>query len=442
MRVTLAGTKITSYPWGNYNLTPYYLAAYAKKHLDAEFNIFEIPFSLNDPEIPEKYISNLLTNDPEVTGFSCYCWDVREILKLCRSIKKSSPETRVIIGGPSASTVPADILKENPWVDAIAAGEGEETFHAYLKAVQRGSDLKDVAGIFFREKDKVIKTKDRLLIRDLSSIASPYLDGIFRIPGQDIVFEFSRGCVNRCNYCQWKNQSGSGVRYKNIRQISEELEYAGNNGIRFAYIVDSALNYNEKWMKSLFNAIKEHIPSGSMSFNYNLHPQYYSESQIKILEKAALNDGICIAVESINPDPVRLSGRNPLDLKLFEKIIDQVSHAGKIYVLTILGMPSDTLEGFKRTMDYLFSLVYAPDGRRRIEYITPSWMIVDKGTFFDRKKQEFGIITAEKGAPYVLGCSSFKKEEIAEAINYLFTHPMREFIAWMDADPAKYLNAL
>ena len=96
---------------------------------------------------------------PDAVGFSCYIWNILYIRELVHDLKKILPDTEIWLGGPEVSYRASELLREEPYVRGIMAGEGEETFYRLLRAAgertSAGSIWKDQAlslipGLVFR----------------------------------------------------------------------------------------------------------------------------------------------------------------------------------------------------------------------------------------------------------------------------------------------------
>ncbi len=68
-------------------------------------------------------------------GFSCYIWNISYIKCLLADIKKVLPEVKIWLGGPEVSYCGEEILREQPVVDLVMKGEGEETFAQLLQVL-------------------------------------------------------------------------------------------------------------------------------------------------------------------------------------------------------------------------------------------------------------------------------------------------------------------
>jgi len=123
-----------------------------------------------------------------------------------RRVKERHPQVPVVWGGIHASLMPAQTV-QNPWVDVVVVGEGEETFEELLAVLERGGSLAGVPGILFKEGDRVRTTPPRDFV-DLDR-EPPLEYGLVgvdryhrRLFGVDhLTFNSSRGCTFRCSFC-------------------------------------------------------------------------------------------------------------------------------------------------------------------------------------------------------------------------------------------------
>ena len=76
-------------------------------------------------------------DEPDYLGLSLYLWNVDRSLHLAREVKRRSPRTKVLIGGPEVSRDNGWLLKE-PGFDIAVAGEGEEALAEILEREQIG----------------------------------------------------------------------------------------------------------------------------------------------------------------------------------------------------------------------------------------------------------------------------------------------------------------
>lgn len=80
-------------------------------------------------------LAQIVSNRPTVVGMTCYLWNISATLTLCGLLEKALPQVIIVLGGPEVSYCAKAVLEQNPQVDYILAGEGEESLPAFLTAV-------------------------------------------------------------------------------------------------------------------------------------------------------------------------------------------------------------------------------------------------------------------------------------------------------------------
>ncbi|MCM2358633.1 MAG: cobalamin B12-binding domain-containing protein, partial [Geobacteraceae bacterium] len=98
-------------------------------------------FTVNEP--PDQLLRRIVAEQAEVAAFSCYIWNIQETLRLAADLKKVLPRTFVILGGPEPSYGASELLEQNPAIDCIVRGEGEETFRELVAALARTGGGRD-----------------------------------------------------------------------------------------------------------------------------------------------------------------------------------------------------------------------------------------------------------------------------------------------------------
>lgn len=162
-------------------------------------------------------------------------WCLKRIVELCR---ENGSKPKIIIGGPVITSEP-DIMMRDLKPDFGVVGEGEMTTVELVKAIELGTDPREVKGIIFFEGDEMVKTEARPVIDDLDSLPWPdfdsleygqFLDNMIMdenlstlINDEARVYPIlaSRDCPYACTFCYHPN--GRRHRKRNIDCVIEEL---------------------------------------------------------------------------------------------------------------------------------------------------------------------------------------------------------------------------
>lgn len=441
MRLALAGTAVSlasvGADSGRYNLALGLLEAYVRERRDdVAITRTELPISLDEPSLPAATAEQILASDPEVIGISSACWDLAAFEDVIGDLRRRSPSVQIVLGGPSATFSAQDVMARTDGIDVAVLGDGEETLLELLRVGPKR--LADVPGLMYRDGDALRLTAPRPPV-DLGAVPSPYLTGTLTPPRGNLMLECSRGCAFRCKYCAWKNYLGA-LRHVPADMVRRELAWARERDYWHAFILDSAINFDTKRMRALTDALRAEPAAAKPAFSYFISHTHFDDEQAACLDGIPTHE-VYVGLESVSPRALKAVGRRPLDRVAFERVLDGLGRVGRVVVSIILGIPGDTLDGFRETVEYVTRLS-DDSGGRRIAAVRVFWMMVPPGTFFAERRAELGMRIAARGAPYMLGCESFPAEDVAEAFRFLETHPRRSLLLYDDASPARHLPGL
>ena len=82
-------------------------------------------------------------------GFSVSITNYLSTRLISEEIKKYFNQVKIIYGGPLPSSMPEAILQNNPFVDGIVAGDGENIF---LKMIKECSTEIEAPGYYYKKK--------------------------------------------------------------------------------------------------------------------------------------------------------------------------------------------------------------------------------------------------------------------------------------------------
>ncbi len=141
---------------------------------------------------------------------------------MIRAVRRALPQAWIVYGGVFPTYHWKEIMEQEPGIDFIVRGEGEETAGRLLRALEREERLETVSGIVFRKstipatrraveasafaQDEVVANPPRSVISDLDAyrVGWELIDfPRYRYWGnrRAVVVQFSRGCPYHCHYC-------------------------------------------------------------------------------------------------------------------------------------------------------------------------------------------------------------------------------------------------
>ena len=102
---------LLSFNYANhFSLANGYLKAYAEKDpfIRDTTSIQILDFDAEKHGIRQA-LYYLAKEQPDIVGFSCYCWSMDKILNLTRSLKQLDPKVKIILGGPEVGPAAQNI---------------------------------------------------------------------------------------------------------------------------------------------------------------------------------------------------------------------------------------------------------------------------------------------------------------------------------------------
>jgi len=408
---------ISLYPQGFSNqLALWYLKAYLLKYIQklSSINISILTFPLfQETEI---IIKKIYSQKPDIIGFSCYLWNIETILKLSNLIKKSMPRVRVVLGGPEVSARPKEVLKDNKSPDVVVKGEGEETFKELIDLFIFGKgNIKDIKGVFYRSKARIIENNPRPEIKYLDTIPSPYIEGVAKIDvDAEIPLETSRGCIYKCHYCYYHKGFGS-MRYFSMDRVEKELKLILHKRVKVLYIMDSTFDADKGRAKHILRIIIKHNIKSHL--HVELKAELLDKDLVGLLYKAKTNF-IEIGIQSTNKKTLELINRD-FNPALFKKNISLLNKKKIYYQIQLIdGLPADNYSRLKKSIDWLFNLNPAEIRIMRLNLLP--------GTYLRQNAKRFKIRYDPKPPYYSFKSNTYsfkdlkKTESLRMAMNILY----------------------
>jgi len=294
---------------------------------------------------------------PEVLGISVQTMYADRAFGFAKKVKEYCPDTMIVFGGPHATILPQETMR-NPFVDIVCVGEGEYTFLELVK----GTDLKAVNGIVFREDDYIITNPPREPIKNLDEIPFPAYDLYhpYYFEHSAIGMMASRGCPFNCCFCQPAlRKIFPGVRFRSPENVVEEMVLLRDkHHVHMVEFHDDTFTVNKIWVSKLCKKMKEE--DLGIKWIANARADTVSPSILKLLRDAGCIQ-LNIGVESGEPS-IRnaILGKNISD----EQIINcfrWTKEAGiNRYAFLMVGTPGESRLSISKTLRLLDQI--KPDG--------------------------------------------------------------------------------
>ena len=188
----------------------------------------------------QEILARLADWKPAFAGIYATTFGWPEALSTAAAIKRLDASVFTCVGGPYPSAAQQRCLEDDgACIDAVIAGEGEETAVELLDRLQSGAKLDGLRGLVFRQGSAIVGNPPRPLVEDLDSLAFParhlleqksrYLPppALYRKQPVAVVMT-SRGCNRRCLFCyqidRHREAGVNGVRFRQVDDVLDEVE--------------------------------------------------------------------------------------------------------------------------------------------------------------------------------------------------------------------------
>lgn len=368
----------------------YSLRAYAVKYgqgLGEHVRLAE--YTIN--QRPNEILSGIYKQNPDVIAFSCYIWNITEVLSLVRELHKILPHVPIWLGGPEVSYRAEEVMDSYPELTGIMVGEGEETFLELLRhyaGAKTKEAMKEIRGIVFRMGEAVIATGERELT-DLSRLPFLYED-LSQFEHRIIYYESSRGCPFRCSYCL--SSIDKTVRLRDLETVKKELQFFLDRNVPQVKFIDRTFNCNHDHAMEIWRYIKDH-DNGITNFHFEIAADLLNEEELRLLN--TLRPGAAqmeIGVQTTNPQTIR-EIRRRMDVDQLKRIVERL-HQGKnihIHLDLIAGLPYEDYQSFGHSFDEVYAM--------QPEQLQLGFLKVLSGSYMAEKCEDYGLLYTDQ-PPY------------------------------------------
>ncbi len=340
------------------------------KGLRERAEIMEFVIGENAQSIAE----DILEKNPKIVSIGAYIWNAIDVHNLIEVIKKVSPQTKIIIGGPEASYTPHRVSFLE--ADYILQGEGEVSYYELCRDILANQ----------APKERIIQS----VMPKLKEIELPYKYYTDHdVKHRYIYVEASRGCPFECEFCL--SAIDEKVRMFDIDKLLEAFEDLWQRGARNFKFVDRTFNLNIKIANRImdFFLAKEE----AYSLHFEVIPDHFPDGlKSRIVQFPPATLQLEIGIQTLNEEILDNINRR-MDLKKVRENIaylENETHA-HIHLDLIVGLPGESLESFGKNLNQLKAMT---DAEIQIGILKKL-----SGTTLDRHDKIYGMVYSDK-PPY------------------------------------------
>ncbi|MCL6450271.1 MAG: B12-binding domain-containing radical SAM protein [Acetobacteraceae bacterium] len=195
---------------------------------------------LSDSEV----LARIVAAKPDLVGLTCTYLTMEAAGSLAEGVKARIPGALIVLGGEHAAFAARAVLAREAAVAAVCLGEGEPVIVEMAQHLAAGKDWRRVSGLAFRDESGEFKQVFRPAA-DVDALPAPARDVLLRCLARGmpamIGFLTSRGCPNRCSFCnshQFFDRTGRRPwRARDPRRVAAEVQDVLQSVARYGSLV-------------------------------------------------------------------------------------------------------------------------------------------------------------------------------------------------------------
>lgn len=279
-------------------------------------------------------LEDLVSEKADIYGFSCYIWNINQMLELSNSLRQILKECKIVFGGPEVS-FSTERFEGAKWIDAIICGEGEKAMVQLCKQIRDG----EVFPRIIRQEPSRVMENEGIL----------YLNG--ESTGGILYYESSRGCPFGCAYCL--SCTDRKVRYKSALQTLSDIEAFEKLDVNCKIIkfVDRTFNADIERANAIWKALLSE--KFTKHYHFEICASLLNEESFEIFSKFPKGKiQLEIGLQSTNMKTLEASARHISPSEVISSA-KRIYDMGNIHVHLdlIAGLPYESYESFSKSFD-------------------------------------------------------------------------------------------
>ncbi|MGC8636256.1 MAG: radical SAM protein [Thermoprotei archaeon] len=279
------------------------------------------------------------------------------LTKVVSEIKSLRRNSRVVVGGMSASWFVRDVIKQ-AGVDAVVIGEGERSLVELVDAWENGKDVSQVKGLAYKVGNKAEftplrppATQEEFSNYDFTSVEliddyQSYLTFGGKVP--NFWLPTARGCPYNCAYCGGSREGYNASMGRQVTifrdpgSVVRDVETLKQKGVRVVSFTHDPEVGGERYWGPLLRELSSRVPDVGIYIESFRVP---SEKFMEALSKLA-GSSLAVSPESASQQVRDFVGRHVTDEQIFESLRSAKRLAIPTLIYFLIGLPMETWDTF------------------------------------------------------------------------------------------------
>jgi radical SAM superfamily enzyme YgiQ (UPF0313 family) len=292
---------------------------------------------------------------PKVVGATLITPLYSHTINFFEKVKSIFPSVYIIVGGPHAAALPAEVIKE-PAIDFVIRGEGEYIIQELLYSIEHHKNISNIKGLTFKRDSLITHNQEVNPIENLDDLPLPAWH-LFEInkfksmqkKGKIMGMIGSRGCPFDCIFCYRGPSNTKKIRFRTLDNIFKEIRFLKQHyefeGINFW---DDVFTLDKERTKEFCIKFKEYFPN--LIWYCQTRIDYLDKELLELMETSGCRL-LRLGIESGNDNILKLLNKQITVSLIREKfrLIKQFKNI-KTKTYFVLGFPWDTYETIQETI--------------------------------------------------------------------------------------------
>lgn len=316
---------------------------------------------------------------PTLVGITAYTRYVRPAARAALAVKRYDPSVVTVLGGPHATALPEDSLREFPGFDVSVVGEGEEPMALLAEAQGDTGRYATIPGIRWREGDQ-IRSGGPVRYVDMADMPRPAwhlfdlacytLDSVLNHEVLDGSKEFrvevNRGCPCACTFCS--HVLGFKLRTRPVEAVIEELTFLrAHYGARSIIFNADTFTIDRNYAVRLCEEMIARNLHQELSWMCETRVDKLDRPLLDLMKRAGCR-AVIMGLESGSPEILKTVGKG-YGIEAMRPGVQMIRDAGMLSLSNfIFGLPGETRRTAWMTiscarslpLDYATFTVYVP----------------------------------------------------------------------------------
>jgi len=333
-------------------------------------------------------------SSPQVVAITALTPTIEQAKKTAQIVKKTCPQATVVMGGYHPTFNHQELLKTD-YVDIVIMGEGEYTMLELVQTLEHDRNLSQVRGIALENQ----VNPPRPLITDMDALPFParhllpmdHYKMLNMKTGMATMIT-SRGCPMQCSFCASAALHGPKLRLRSPKNVVDEMEHlVRDHQVGTIAFMDDTFTLHHRRVEEICDEIQKR--DLDVFWGCTARVDTLSDDILEKMRKAGCIT-IFLGVESADQQMLDSTNKNITVEKIRQAFQLSKKHKIRTIASVVLGMPGDTKDSIKRTVNF-------------VRELNPSYAVFSlatpyPGTRFYKEAFEKNLIKVKDWSKYTL----------------------------------------